>query len=69
VTASLGANWVPTSPFHPRRGYAKSLQPFNGEVPERSNGAVSKTESGRLFRSNQCQRMAVFLGFRPVQML
>jgi hypothetical protein len=43
VTASLGANWVPTSPFHPWRGYAKSLQPFNGEVPERSNGAVSKT--------------------------
>ena len=43
MTASLGANWVPTSPFHPWRGYAKSLQPFNGEVPERSNGAVSKT--------------------------
>src|SRR5271166_4311939 len=43
LTTGLGANWAPIHLFDHQPGYAKSLLPFIGEVPERSNGAVSKT--------------------------
>jgi hypothetical protein len=46
MTKGFGANWVPIRPFHPRGGCARSLLSLNGEVPERSNGAVSKTAAG-----------------------
>jgi hypothetical protein len=47
-----------------RARLASSLPRFVGEVPERSNGAVSKCASPRPVPSRQVARCQVFYGFR-----